>query len=222
MSASTIEGPEIESMSARGFSEYNHEQQRSLTAILKAFENLRPSEVERLKESIQPYIHLRRALEEYNRCYFGAVCKRVCFETGLSACCGFESIVTFFADHVINFLLSRPDEISAMMRAVSHPNRSEKCVYLGREGCLWSMSPVSCAMFFCDAAKKTVFEEHPEAESMLQGFRDSEKKFTWPTKPVLFDQLEKTFMGLGVESPHLYFHCSPGLLRLKAKAGLQT
>jgi len=45
------------------------------------------------------------------------------------------------------------------------------------------------------------------------------KRFTWPDQPVLFDDLESYFMKSGYRSPLMYLHNSPGLLRVKQKAG---
>ncbi|CAB1071247.1 hypothetical protein D1AOALGA4SA_1164 [Olavius algarvensis Delta 1 endosymbiont] len=44
--------------------------------------------------------------------------------------------------------------------------------------------------------------------------------FTWPDRPVLFDDLESYFLKTGCRSPLMYLHNSPGLLRIKQKAGL--
>ena len=41
---------------------------------------------------------------------------------------------------------------------------------------------------------------------------------TWPDRPVLFDELEKLFIKEGYDSPLMYCHKSPGLLRLKSKS----
>jgi hypothetical protein len=46
------------------------------------------------------------------------------------------------------------------------------------------------------------------------------KSFRWPDRPVLFDQLEQVFMAVGCRSPLMYINTSPGLLRIKQKAGL--
>ena len=46
-----------------------------------------------------------------------------------------------------------------------------------------------------------------------------EKRYTWPTRPVLFDELEALCIEAGLKSPLMYFHRSPGLLRLKARKG---
>jgi hypothetical protein len=191
-------------------SEYNRDQWMSFQSIQKACAKLDPSQLQELRENLQPYLHFRRELEEYQCRYFGPICRESCFETYLSSCCGFESIITFFADQVITFLLSTPEEIAALSKALERPNKTGKCVYLGENGCIWRVRPISCAMFLCDQVKKIVFERHSEAKSLWKDFQEQEKEYNWPTKPVLFDELEKYFLPLGVESPHLYFHRSPG------------
>ena len=47
--------------------------------------------------------------------------------------------------------------------------------------------------------------------------REEEKKYTWPDEPVLFDELEEIFIVEGIESPLMYFHRGPGLIRIKSK-----
>ncbi|MFC1494817.1 hypothetical protein ACFL6W_06030 [Thermodesulfobacteriota bacterium] len=50
--------------------------------------------------------------------------------------------------------------------------------------------------------------------------KEDEKCFTWPDKPVLFDELEALFIKKDFDSPLMYFHKSPGLLRVKSEAGI--
>jgi len=200
--------------------EYNRDQWISFDAIRTACAGLPASEIEALRKSMQPYLDFRRSLDEFHSEYFCGFCQESCYQTHLSACCGFESIITFFADQVISWLLSSPEERAAIFHVLEQPNKTRNCVFLGREGCLWHVRPISCAMFFCEQAKAAVFGEKPEGEVLRRAFRRQEKDYTWPTKPVLFDTLEAYFLELGVESPHLYCHRSPGLLRLKARAGL--
>lgn len=200
------------------FSDYNQDLLISFRAIDTIFKDLPAREIAQLTVQISAYLDFRQALERFHFQYFESTCQKSCFETGLSACCSFESIIIFFADQVINFLNSEPEEIAAILKILERPNTSGKCVFLGKEGCIWRIRPVSCATFFCDQAKKKVFAEHPETESSLKDFQKQEEEFTWPVKSVLFDEIEKYFINLGVESPHLYFHKSPGLLQLKARA----
>lgn len=202
------------------FSDYNQDQLISYRAIESTLKDLSQNEIAHLKTQIRDYLEFRRALEDFHSTYFLSFCETSCFKTGLSACCSFESIIIFFADQVINFLSSGKEEITEIFRVLEQPNTSGKCVFLSEGGCLWRVRPISCATFFCSRAKKHVFSEHPELESRLMHFQKQEEEYTWPVKPVLFDEIEKYFLKFGVQSPHLYFHKSPGLLRLKARSGI--
>lgn len=209
-------------MSSSGFGDYNREQRASFEAIRSACEGLPAVEMEALRMSMLPYLRFREELESFQAERFGDACRSACFDTGLSACCGFESIYTFFADQAISWLFSSEEERSALLRAVEHPNRTRHCVYLGADGCLWKIRPVSCAMFLCDRVRQEVFGKRPGTLRLWEDLQRREKDFTRPDKPVLFDDVEKVFMFLGVDSPHMYCHKSPGLLRMKAKAGRQS
>jgi hypothetical protein len=70
-------------------------------------------------------------------------------------------------------------------------------------------------MFLCDQAKKTVLETDDQLKLEWEKLRKKEKDFTWPDKPVLFDEIEEIFINAGLDSPLMYFHKSPGLLRVK-------
>ena len=202
--------------------DYNRDQLISFQAILDIMDKLSREEMEELKIMARPYLVFRQRLDDYHSRYFSDYCRKACFDTGLSACCGFESIITFFSDQVITVLGSEPEDIETMIETLSRSNNTRKCVYTGPNGCLWKVRPVSCAMFFCHEAKVSVFKSHPEAESLWGMFLEQERDFTWPTKVVVFDEIEKFFLRYGVSSPHLYFHRSPGLLKLKSESGLAT
>jgi hypothetical protein len=77
-------------------------------------------------------------------------------------------------------------------------------------------------MFLCGRAKSTVLDRHPHLRDGWERLRKREKRYTWPDRPVLFDELEEIFIKEGMESPLMYLHRSPGLLRLKAKKGVRT
>jgi hypothetical protein len=106
-------------------------------------------------------------------------------------------------------------------RQLEQVNNTEGCVYLGENGCMWRISPISCVIFLCEQARRTVFGDDRSAEATWEQLRMQEQEYTRPTKPVLFDDLERYFISLGVDSPHMYFHKSLGLLRLKARSGLE-
>lgn len=201
-------------------SEYNRDQWITFRAAADALRSLPSIEVAALRRSIEPYLHFRHTLDDCHRIHLEQACRKACYETGLSACCGFESIITFFADHVISLLCSEPEHIQILSVILQRPNLSGKCVYLTERGCLWTVRPIACAMFLCGRLKKDILQKNPEIESLWAQFLERERDFTWPSKPVLFDDLEKVFIRLAVKSPHMHFHQSPGLIRLKARSGL--
>jgi hypothetical protein len=200
-------------------SEYHRDQWNSFRALEVACRGLSVREMDQLKGALEPYLHFRRTLDAFQQKLFGAFCRITCFDTRMSACCSFESIFTFFADQAITYLLSTPEEIEALLAKLEKPNRTARCVYLGESGCLWKVRPIACAMFLCDQARATVFSSDRDAEAAWERLRKAEKAYTYPTRPVLFDDLERVFIDLGVDSPHMYFHKSPGLVRLKARSG---
>lgn len=205
-------------MHLQGLSEYNRDQLAGFGAIDKIVGQLSAAEIARLKRELESYLEFRRALEQFYKDYFEPTCLESCFANKLSACCGFESIIIFFADQVINYLVSEAADMAAVVATLQQPNHSRNCVYLGSHGCLWRMRPISCAMFFCEQAKARVFSASPQAQDAWAELQRQEKEFTLPTQPVLFDELEAYFIERGAEAPNLYFHRSPGLLRLKAAA----
>lgn len=201
-------------------SEYNRDQLSAFRDLAEAMDLLHQEESSGLRQAILPYLEFRRELDHFSHTHFTPYCSGTCFETRLSACCGFESIFTFFADQVVTYLESKPEEVDAIFRVLGKPNSTKHCVYLAESGCLWRVRPISCAMFFCDQAKKAVLVEHPKVQSTWKTLQVREKDFTWPSRPVLFDEIEVFFRKKGLDSPHMYFHRSPGLLRVKKKAGL--
>ena len=90
-------------------------------------------------------------------------------------------------------------------------------MYLTGTGCAWRIKPIVCEMFLCRHAKDTVFGENTGLAEQWEGLRQRDRQYTWPDGPVLFDALEDIFIREGYDSPLMYCHKSPGLLRLKAK-----
>jgi|WetSurSiteA1Bulk_404760.scaffolds.fasta_scaffold41431_1 hypothetical protein len=201
-------------------SEYQRDQWLSLTAIREALQFTSESERELLRATLSDYLAFRNQLASFHAHHFGEYCRNACYQTELSACCGFESIITFFADQLINSLLGTPNDQEALIRILEQPNTTRKCVFLGDNGCLWRLPPISCAMFYCDPAKTAVWREMPDASTVFDDFRRREKMFTHPDRPVLFDDLERTFRRRGLQTPHMYYHSSPGLVKLKARVGI--
>lgn len=197
-------------------SDYNKEQSQALEMVRKGLsESWFINEVS--EDEIKRYLKFREKVVDFQDQFFGSHCTAKCYEDNLSACCSKEGIVTFFADVVMNALLSSPQELDAIAKAVSVPNIGVKCVFLSEKGCLWKLRPIVCQMFLCNSSKNQVFAGHPERETQWDALKVEEKEFTWPDRPVLFDDIEKAFIKQGYESPLMYMHNSPGLLRIKSK-----
>jgi hypothetical protein len=142
-----------------------------------------------------------------------------CYKSRLSACCSKEGIITFFADVVINVVMSGPIDIDILSSVLEKSNEGFKCIYLGEKGCMWKIKPIVCEMFICDTAKKQALHGSPKLMREWDALKKKEKTFTWPDRPVLFDEIESYFMTAGCSSPLMYMHNSPGLLRVKKCGG---
>jgi len=199
-------------------SRYNQEHLQTFRDVREHMESMPPAERMDLKEQIEPYLVFRREVASFQAAHFSEVCTLKCFHDHTSACCGREGIAAFFADVVVNTLLATPEETSALIQALEQARDGSQCVYLADHGCLWRVKPIVCEMFLCSHAIQTVLGRDPALKSQWEAFRSRERRFTWPDRPVLFDDLEDFFMERGCDSPLMYFHKGPGLLRVKAKA----
>jgi hypothetical protein len=179
---------------------------------------LSPTETDGLMTRIRNYLRFREDTDRFLRNYLSAICTQACYESRQSACCGREGITTFFADVAINALMSPDEQVDRLLDALHAPDIDSKCVYLGHHGCLWRIKPIVCEMFLCKRASTTVFDNNAEALTEWKRLKRREKRYAWPSRPVLFDNLEAYFMGKGCQSSLMYFHNSPGLLRVKAMA----
>jgi hypothetical protein len=201
--------------------DYQKEQAESLTIVRKHLSSLNINQKETLFEMASEYFLFRKEVDSFLYYYFGNICNLKCYQNRLSACCGRDGIITFFADMVINALVSSEQDLDQLDAAVSsNCNTGIKCIYLGNKGCLWKLKPIVCEMFLCHSAMNDVFEKFPEAALKWKQLKQQEKLFKWPDQPVLFDLLEEVFLTAGYRSSLMYFHNSPGLLRIKRQAGL--
>jgi hypothetical protein len=201
-------------------SEYQVEQLAAL-ALVRMHLAARPySEKDQLRTMAADYLEFRQNVDMFLGAHFGSVCCTTCYRSRLSACCSREGIITFFADLVINLLFSEEAEIDALAEVLRTQNSGFKCVYLGSDGCLWRVKPINCQMFLCEPAKFEVFAKKPEIAAEWREFERQRQLFTWPDRPVLFDRVEKYFIAAGCSSSLMYFHSSPGLLRVKRQAGI--
>ena len=199
------------------FSEYNRDQRETLTLIGRYLKNQTSSRHDEIKKMIQPYLDFRTEVDDFQQKYLSDICTEKCFQGMQSACCNKEGIATFFADFVVNTLCSEESEHDRMEKLLLRGADGNKCVYLTNKGCLWRYKPIVCEMFLCDHAKTALKEKSEIYLAEWNQLREKEKRFTWPDKPVLFDELEDFFISEGIESPLMYFHKSPGLIRIKSR-----
>jgi len=199
-------------------SEYNQEQLEAILTVRRHLEMLSPSDLRDLKTKIESYLDFRADVDRFMGQYFSAVCTQMCYQDHYSACCNREGIITFFADVVINLLMSKDEDVGRLLGALGSPRAAEKCVYLGKAGCLWRVKPIVCEMFLCKRARNAVFSDAPDALKAWGVLKQREKGYTWPDRAVLFDELEAYFMEKGCDSSLMYCHNSPGMLRVKALA----
>lgn len=202
-------------------SEYNQQQKDAILMVRQYLSFLPNSELRWLKQRIKSYLQFRKVVDSFQDEHFADICSEKCFTSRTSACCGREGIITFFADVVINVLLSTSKEIGTLLETLEGDTGGFNCVYLNESGCLWRCKPIVCEMFLCDHAKNSVLADNEGLASQWQGFRRRQLMYTWPTRPVLFDELEVLFLNAGFDSPLMYLHKSPGLLRLKAQHRLE-
>jgi hypothetical protein len=195
---------------------YNREQSEAIAMVAHHLKTRSSSERTRIKTRIKNYLQFRKEIDHFSQCHFSEICTQKCYQDHHSECCNREGITTFFADVVINVLMSSDQEIDRLLQILSPPNLGLKCVYLGNRGCLWRIKPIVCEMFLCEYARNSAFDRNPNAPRQWERLRRREKRYTWPSRPVLFDELETYFIRAGYTSGLMYFHNSPGLLRVKS------
>lgn len=172
-----------------------------------------------LREQCREYFRFREEVAGFHLRYFQAVCTVACFQQQRSACCSKDGIITFFADIVVNAIVSSASQMAGIMACLRQPRQDMKCLYLGPQGCRWQMKPMVCEMFVCDRAKDEVFGDSTVARAAWDGLKERALSFRWPDRAVLFDEIESRFMAAGVRSSLMFLHNSPGLIRIKKLAG---
>jgi hypothetical protein len=199
-------------------SEYNRDQVTALRMVRRFLREAPGPEKDRMSRMIHEYLEFRKEVASFQERFFSELCTEKCFTSHTSACCGREGIATFFADVLVNALISAEKELDALLQILSRDQGGAKCVYLTNHGCAWRLKPIVCEMFLCQHAKDTVLGADETLAAQWERLRKREKQFTWPDRPVLFDVLEKILIDKGYDSPLMYCHKSPGLLRLKARS----
>jgi hypothetical protein len=198
-----------------------HQEQIDAIEIVHQHLHSHPSARRDLLAFAADYLLFRAEVDRFLTTHFRKACTQSCYQNRLSACCSREGIVTFFADIVVNALVSDRQEIEELISILQEPNTGFKCIYLTEDGCRWKVKPIVCEMFLCDTAKEAILPPDSQLQRQWRLFEEKRRQYTWPDQPVLFDRLEEYFMAAGYRSTLMYLHNSPGLLRVKQKAGLK-
>jgi hypothetical protein len=156
----------------REMNEYQQEQLDALKMVRHGLRRLGDARRADLIEKVRDYMQFRQSVDDFLNRYFNKVCTRTCYRSRISACCARDSIITFFADTVVNALQATPAQLDRMETMLLRVNEGHRCVYLGPNGCTWTIRPVVCAMFLCDHAMNTVFSDAPESAKNV-GFHAS-------------------------------------------------
>ncbi len=173
---------------------YHKEQSDALEMVQRYLAGISVLERKKLEAEVSDYLLFRDEVGSFLSTHFSGICTQKCYKSRLSACCTREGIITFFADVVVNALMSQD------------------------RGCLWRLKPIVCEMFLCEHAKREVFSENRQLEHKWDELKQREKLYTWPDRMVVFDTLETYFIEAGYSSSLMYMHNSPGLLRVKQRA----
>lgn len=195
--------------------DYQAEQLEALRMVRQHLYALPEAEVAALKTDIADYLVFRSEVTDFLDVYFKDACTEKCFASRLSACCSKDGIIAFFADVVVNALVSDDGDLDRLEWAIQSPARAVKCIFLAEGGCVWRIRPVVCTFFLCDEAENRAFGDNPEAAAQWASLKEIKKHFTWPDKPVLFERLEDFFISRGCRSSLMYLHFSPGLSRIR-------
>lgn len=207
-------------MTSSQYKSYQEEQSETLSMIVQHLKEPSSRIRHDLRNKIGDYLAFRAEADDFLSRHLGDVCTMKCYKSNLSACCSKEGIITFFADVVINVIMSDTADIYILNTALEEQNDGFKCAYLGEKGCMWKIKPIVCEMFICDTAKKQALHGSPKLVKEWDALKKKQKIFTWPDRPVLFDEIESCFMAAGCFSPLMYMHNSPGLLRVKKMHGM--
>ncbi len=200
--------------------DYQREQLDAWRQIEQALRQMSTREKQAIGKEAADYLNFRKEVENFINQYFNKYCTIYCYQNNRSACCGKDSILTFWADLVINAVNIDDQTLKAMMNAIQRPVYTDKCIYLSRQGCCWHIRPLVCLMFLCNAVQQEVFSKDPDAGRQWEALCRRARSFRWPDRSVLFDRLEARFLAMDCFSPLMYLHTSPGLLRVKKKAGM--
>jgi hypothetical protein len=200
--------------------DYQREQLEALDQVRAKIKSVISIQSGNLSSDIRSYLLFRQQLDVFLSQNFDRYCTQACFENRASACCSKDGIITFWADVVLNVYHSSKNQIEELRTSILEPIFNYKCIYLSVNGCRWKIRPLGCALFLCDQVQADVLNQQPMLAEQWENFKTMGRLFRWPDRPVLFDQLEQVFMAAGCRSSLMYLNTSPGLLRIKQRAGL--
>jgi len=200
--------------------DYRDEQLQNQSIIQDFLRARGEAEIASIRNLCEAYLQFREDVARFQTRTLASYCHDACFQHQRSDCCNKDGIITFFADLVVNAVVSSPREIATLMESLQHPRKDMKCLYLGTQGCRWRIKPIVCEMFVCEHAKQKVFGGSADASETWRGLEKRALSFRWPDRVVLFDEIESRFLAAGVRSSLMYLHNSPGLIRIKKNAGL--
>ena len=184
-----ISDPFCTPQAAMTMSEYNRDQLEAIRTVRHYLRSLSEPQIFELGKLTKPYLGFRADVVDFQKQHLIETCTQKCFASQTSGCCNREGIATFFADLVINILHSSDEEIDALIETLSRDRGGFKCVYLNRTGCLWRLKPIVCEMFLCEYAKEALLEKDNTLLWQWEKLRQREKEYTWPDRPVLFDEV---------------------------------
>ena len=130
--------------------EYQKEQYDALLMVKDHLASIPAPERLKLNNALIDYLLFRDKVNTFLAGHFAQICTQKCYQSKLSACCSREGIITFFADVVVNAIVSEKLQIETLLTVLKKTNEGFKCIYLGEKGCLWRIKPIVCEMFLCD------------------------------------------------------------------------
>lgn len=198
---------------------YQIEQAEATVAATSYLSTLSGAEMKKLHATIRPYLAFRAQVDKFLAHHCSDACRLSCYTSKNSACCSKDGIIVFWADILINACCSTKRQMQLLMERIRQPWHPQKCIYLSANGCNWQTRPLVCAMFLCDSVEQEIIESDTHISAQWAALQSQAKTFRWPDQPVLFDQLEQCCIAAGIKSPLMYLNNSPGLLRVKQKAG---
>ena len=119
---------------------YNQQHLEAFRMVRRHLKGMTNSQMDRLRRQIDAYLTFRRDVSTFQDLHFSKICIDKCFTSKESACCGREGIAAFFADVVINALLSTDAEIDCIIQNLLEDKGDPNCVYLTQKD--WNLEKV--------------------------------------------------------------------------------